>query len=154
MKYCPRCGRQCGDNYIYCDLCGFAFNGAYTSGRSYYRASPAAIPQRQYNYRNVHNSDYESLSILAFIIGLFSIPLSFCCGVGTITGIVSIVLGGILLSKVNSKTVSKLTCIFGISSLVFGIVSVMLSIIYWIFVIGYIRYFLNNLSALGTYKLF
>ncbi|ADD42644.1 DUF4190 domain-containing protein [Stackebrandtia nassauensis] len=89
-----------------------------------YQQTPGYMPEQELP---------QGMPLTSMILGIVSIPLVFCCYIGTITGILAIIFGAIGLSQVNKgeargKGMAMAGLILGISAFVVLIVFIVLYI--------------------------
>lgn len=57
MKICPKCGKQCGDNYLFCDSCGCKLEPENAAEQADNGVSAANLSQNDQNQTRFTNSD-------------------------------------------------------------------------------------------------
>lgn len=113
MKHCPKCGRSCRDNDIFCFHCGYKFNE---------QQQNVGATDRTGNY-------YNPIAVASLVIGIVSM-ITFCFGkFGFMMSVLAAALGFIARNSLKNPDSGEKGRGFAYAGITLGILSLVLVII-------------------------
>lgn len=147
MKTCPQCHARCADDTVVCESCGYLFSAS-GAGYNAFDAPNNAPPRSGQPWpedpRPRQQAGGEN-GAAALVLGLISIVLS-SCGVGLLTGIAGLVVGGLSLHR--AKAAGRPAPGYARA----GMVLCVLAIVYAAFAVAYSVYIVTHLSQFPQFQ--
>jgi hypothetical protein len=171
MKQCPRCTNTCEDNDVICSKCGFLFTpaGFGTQGTgNEQKATPnqeniAPNPnfdQPQYPGNNAQNAQYSQysqysqspfqgennrfvaprrnngLAVAALVLGILGVVFACCDGIGAIFGILSLIFGIISMKQLKKSSGVEKGQGMALAGIIMGSISIIIGAIFIAYLIA------------------
>lgn len=76
----------------------------------------------------------NGLSVASMVLGIISVIFAFCFGIGAVTAIVGLPLGGVALSKMSKGEVSNQGKGMAIAGVVCSIIAIAMAVIWWVWI--------------------
>lgn len=135
MKLCTKCNCSNQDSDIVCNSCGAVLDDA---------KEPEVVSgsnMNSFNSSTYANSNEpmpvktNGMAIASMVLGIVSVPLMCCCGAGTITAILAVILGFISKNKIKASGGAEKGNGMALAGIILGFASVLFLIIYVIYII-------------------